>query len=213
MDGRVTVNGETVRLLGTRVDPASDAVAVDGTVVRARRKMYVALNKPPGYICSRRGEEGRRTIGELIPKEWGNLYSVGRLDCDSEGLIFLTNDGEFSLHLTHPRYQVSKTYLATVEGRADETVLRILTRGVWHEGERLKAQKARLLSASNSRSVIELVLTEGKNREVRRLFASQGLTVTRLQRVQIGRVKLGELRSGRWRTLTEPEVKTLLTKI
>lgn len=208
---RVAVNGETVRELGRKVDPEHDRVTVDGRLVRPKRKLYLALNKPRGYVCSRKDELNRRTIYELIPREWSNLYSVGRLDYDSEGLIFLTNDGEFSLRLTHPRYGVRKKYLATIEGRVAREVLSRLTHGVFHEGEELKADKARLISASNSQSVVELDLAEGKKREVRRLFESQGLAVKRLARMQIGKIKLAELPPGKWRTLTEPEIKSLLS--
>jgi len=208
--GRVEVNGKPVAELGARVDPLHDRVVVDGKPVRAKRKLYVALNKPPGLVCSRSDEYDRQTIYGLLPKEWGHLHSVGRLDYQSEGLIFLTNDGEFSLHLTHPRYGVRKKYVATVEGRVAEAVLSEFTKGVWHNGERLKAEKTRLVSASAAQSVVELELAQGKNREVRRLFESQRLTVKRLQRVQIGKIKLGELRLGKWRTLTEPEIKSLM---
>ncbi|HHY87108.1 MAG TPA: rRNA pseudouridine synthase [Verrucomicrobia bacterium] len=208
--GRVAVNGRIIRELGTRVDEAHDQVSVDGKPVRVRRKLYVALNKPAGCVCSRKDELGRPTIYELLPREWSNLYSVGRLDYDTEGLLFLTNDGEFALRLTHPRYGVRKKYIATVEGRVTQDVLDRVQRGVFDRGERLKAEQARLLSSSLARSTVELVLTEGKNREVRRLFELQGFAVKRLRRVQIGRIKLGELKAGRWRTLTEPEIKSLL---
>jgi len=210
LDGRVEVNGQPVRILGTKVDPLHDKISVDGKPVRAKRKLYVALNKPKGCVCSRKDEFDRPTIYELLPKEWGNLYSVGRLDYDTEGLIFLTNDGEFALRLTHPRYEVNKKYVATVEGRVEQDMLSKFIRGVFHDGEKLKAQKARLVSATKSVSVAELELTEGKNREVRRLFESQGATVKRLQRIQIGKIKLGELKPGKWRTLTEPEINSLL---
>jgi 23S rRNA pseudouridine2605 synthase len=208
--GRVEVNGRTVTELGTRVDADHDKVSVDGKPVRVKRKLYVALNKPPGLVCSRNDEVGRETVFGLLPKEWGHLHTVGRLDYNSEGLLFLTNDGEFSLRLTHPRYGVVKKYVATVEGRVEEQALRPFTQGVWHEGERLKAQRVRLVAASKAQSVVELELAQGKNREVRRLFESQRLTVKRLQRVQIGKIKLGELRLGKWRTLTEPEIKSLM---
>ena len=208
--GRVAVNGATVQELGVKVDPLHDRVAVDGQPTRVKRKLYVALNKPPGVVCSRKDELERPTIYGLLPREWGHLHSVGRLDYLSEGLIFLTNDGEFSLHLTHPRYGVRKKYVATVEGRVAAEMLVQFTRGVWYQGEQLKAETARLVSASQSQSVVELELAQGKNREVRRLFESQRLTVKRLQRVQIGRIKLGELRLGKWRTLTEPEIKSLM---
>ena len=213
LDGRVNVNGRPVRLLGTKVDPVHDNVTVDGRPVRAKRKLYVALHKPAGYVCSHQDERGRPTIHDLLPKEWQNLHSVGRLDFDSEGLIFLTNDGQFALCLTHPRYGVGKKYMAGVEGRVDEAMLKRFLRGVWHAGEKLQARAVRLISASRAKSVVELELGEGKNREVRRLFESQGLTVKRLQRTQIGKIKLGELKPGRWRTLTETEISTLLQKI
>jgi len=208
--GRVAVNGEVIRQLGTKVDPWHDRVTLDSQPVRARRKLYVALHKPRGCVCSRKDEFGRPTVYDRLPKEWTGLYSVGRLDYDTEGLLFLTNDGEFALRLTHPRYAVRKRYLATLEGRVEAQRLELFTRGVYHQGEKLKAEKARLISASQSRSVVELELAEGKNREVRRLFESQGLTVKRLERTQIGKIRLGELKPGKWRTLTEPEIKSLL---
>ena len=210
LEGRVEVNGEIIRQLGTKVDPLHDRVRVDGKPIRTKRKLYVALNKPRGCVCSRKDEFDRPTIYELLPKEWDNLYSVGRLDYDTEGLIFLTNDGQFALHLTHPRYEIRKKYVVTVDGRVEQEMLNRFTTGVFHEGEKLKAQKARLVSATKSISVAELELTEGKNREVRRMFESQGKTVKRLQRVQIGKIKLGELKPGKWRTLTEPEINSLL---
>ncbi|HVU07718.1 MAG TPA: pseudouridine synthase [Verrucomicrobiae bacterium] len=214
LDGRVAVNGEIVRLLGTKVDPLHDAIVVDGKAIRAKKKIYLALHKPRGCVCSHKDELNRPTTYDLLPKEWQEtVSSVGRLDFNSEGLIFLTNDGQFALHLTHPRYGVHKKYVATVEGKVERGMLEEFTRGIWHAGEKLKAQKAVLISASKSQSVVELELSEGKNREVRRLFESQGLTVKRLLRTQIGRIKLGELKPGKWRALTETEIRTLLSEI
>jgi len=210
VEGRISINGQAATQLGTKVEPGRDRVAVDGQPVRSRRRLYIALHKPRGYLCTRQDPENRRTLAELLPKEWTHLYSVGRLDRDSEGLIFLTNDGEFSLRLTHPRYGTCKVYRVTVEGRVEPTVRPRLLAGVKHDGEVLRATKARLISANNTHSVLELELSEGKNREVRRLCESLGFLVTRLQRVQIGRIKLGELPPGKWRTLTEPEIKSLL---
>jgi 23S rRNA pseudouridine2605 synthase len=213
LDGRVAVNGNIIRQLGTKVDPAHDEVTVDGKPVRVRRKLYVALHKPAGCVCSHADELGRPTIYDLLPKEWQVVHSVGRLDFNSEGLIFLTNDGQFALRLTHPRYGVRKKYVATVEGEVGGEMLKRFTQGIFDGGERLRALSARLVSGSRARSVVELELGEGKNREVRRLFESQGLTVTRLQRTRIGKIKLGELKPGRWRTLTEAEIKTLLSDL
>lgn len=206
--GQVSVNGQIVQVLGTKVDPLHDKISVDGKPVRERRKIYIALHKPVGFVCSRKDELGRRTVYELLPKEWQIAHTVGRLDFNSEGLIFLTNDGEFDLHLTHPRYGVRKKYLATITGKVEREMLEKFVRGVFHGGEKLKAESAHQIS----RNVVELELSEGKNREVRRLFESQGLVVERLQRTQIGKIKLGELKTGRWRTLTETEIKTLLLK-
>ena len=206
--GRVTVNGCVVKELGSKVDPGHDRVAVDGALVRSKRKLYVVLNKPPGYICSSKDPEGRRNILSLLPKEWSNLYSVGRLDYQSEWMIFLTNDGDFCLRVTHPRYAVPKRYHASVEGVVDPELPRRLVRGVEHEGEQLKANRVRVLRSGGQRSSLEIELLGGKNREVRRLLETQGLTVKRLQRFQIGQIKLGELPEGKWRILTEPEIRS-----
>lgn len=211
LDGRVAVNDEVVRLLGSKVDPGRDRVAVDGRPVHVKRKLYLALNKPRGCVCSRADERGRTTVYELLPKEWQTVYSVGRLDFASEGLLFLTNDGEFALRLTHPRYGVRKRYVATVDGWVGEEMLRQFESGVWHGGEKLRADRAWFVSEGKAQSVVELELAEGKNREVRRLFESQGLSVRRLVRTRIGKIKLGELKPGRWRTLTQTEIKTLLS--
>jgi len=208
--GRVTINGEPALELGRKVEPGHDQVVVDGKPVKPKRKIYLAMNKPPGLVCTRKDEHDRPTIYQLLPREWDHVHSVGRLDYASEGLLFLTNDGEFSLRLTHPRYGVRKKYVALVEGRVEAEMLGRFTRGIVHEGETLKAEKARLLSTGHGKSVVELELTEGKYREVRRLFEAEGMTVKRLQRVQIGKINLGELRVGRWRTLTEAEIKSLL---
>ena len=213
LDGRVSVNGRVVQTLGTKIEPGRDVVELDGRPLKVRRKLYVALNKPPGFVCTKKDELGRSTILDLLPSEWSHLVPVGRLDRESEGLLFLTNDGDFALKLTHPRYGVRKIYRATVEGKAEHSMLRRFLEGVEDAGETLKAEKARLISANNSHSMVELELAEGRNREVRRLFASQELNVTRLQRTQIGRIKLGELPVGKWRALTEPEIKSLLAPI
>jgi 23S rRNA pseudouridine2605 synthase len=209
---RVTVNGEILDQLGARVDAERDRVAVDGRPVKPKRKLYLALNKPSGYVTTRSDESNRRTVLDLLPKEWGHLFPVGRLDFETEGLLFLTNDGDFSLRVTHPRYEVAKTYRALVAGRVDRELLERLTKGVHQGGDRLRAQKARLISAGNSRSVVEVVLTEGKYREVRRMFEALERDVLHLKRTQIGPIKLRELPSGKWRTLTEPEIRSLLSK-
>jgi 23S rRNA pseudouridine2605 synthase len=213
LEGRVSVNGHVVRLLGTKVDPGHDKVVFDGQPVRPLKKVYLALNKPVKCVCSHKDELGRPTVYELLPREWQMVSTVGRLDFNSEGLIFLTNDGEFALRLTHPRYGVRKKYVTTVEGEVTPEMLKRFTQGVFSDGEKLKALSAHLISGSRARSVVEMELGEGKNREVRRLFESQNLTVKKLQRTQIGKIKLGELKPGKWRTLSPAEIKTLISDL
>ena len=213
LEGRVAVNGQVVRLLGSKIDPAHDKVAVDGKFVRAKKLVYIALNKPVRCVCSRKDELNRPTIYELLPREWDSVQSVGRLDYNTEGLIFLTNDGQFALRLTHPRYGIRKKYLASVEGEVTQAMLALFRSGVFHEGERLKALATKMISHTRAKSVVELELGEGKNREVRRLFESQGLMVKKLQRTQIGKIRLGELKPGKWRTLNETEIKTFTSDL
>jgi len=209
-EGRVWVNGQPAREPGTKVEPGVDNVVVDGRPIQARRRLTVALHKPPGFVCSRTPQSSRqRIVGELLPAEWQDLYPVGRLDRDSEGLLLMTNDGEFCLRLTHPRYGVTKHYRATVVGKVDHGVVTRICAGVEDEGETLRARRARILSANASHSCVELELTEGKQHEVRRLFGALGFTVERLERLQIGPIKLGELKSGRWRVLTAVELEAL----
>jgi len=213
LEGRVKVNGQVVRLLGSKVDPVHDQVLVDNKSVQAKKLVYVALNKPVGCVCSRKDELDRPTIYELLPREWETVQSVGRLDYNSEGLIFLTNDGQFALRLTHPRYGIRKKYLVTVEGEVNPAMMQLFKQGIFHEGERLRALSAKIISGTRAKSVVELELGEGKNREVRRLFESQAVTVRKLQRTQIGKIRLGELKPGKWRTLNAVEIKTLISDL
>jgi pseudouridine synthase len=211
LEGKVTVNGKAVRELGSKVDPARDSVSFEGKVIKPKKKLYVAINKPSGFICSRTDPGSRRVLSDLLPAEWGNLFSVGRLDYNSEGLIFYTNDGDFSLRLSHPRYGIEKRYLVIVKGEVPAEALKAMTKGIFNEGEVLKAQKARILQSGQGGTIIEIVLREGKNREIRRMCESLGLEVEKLQRTQIGKIKLGQLPKGKWRTLTEVEIKSLIS--
>jgi pseudouridine synthase len=210
VEGRVAVNGQTVRQLGAKVDPAHDQVTLDGAPLRARRKLYLALHKPRRVICTRSDPQGRRTVFDLLPREWGNVYPVGRLDWDSEGLLLLTNDGEFCLRVTHPRYGVRKLYRVSIAGRVPAEALRQMETGVHDQGERLRAERARVVDSGPDWTLLELTLTEGRNREVRRMLERLGLEVRQLKRIQIGKIKLGELPAGRWRTLTDAEIKSLI---
>jgi len=208
--GRVTVDGQVVRLLGTKVDRAKNEVARDGRPLKPLAKRFVALNKPPKILCTRRDTHERRTVFDLLPADWGHLFTIGRLDADSEGLILLTNDGEFCQKVAHPSHGLLKTYRVTLAKRLGPETLEQLTIGLRDKGEFLKARRARLLSTNNTRSEAELVLAEGRNREVRRMFKALGFRVLRLQRVAVGPVKLGELPSGKWRVLSRAEIASCL---
>jgi 23S rRNA pseudouridine2605 synthase len=211
-EGRVSVNGKTVTELGSKIDPDLDKVSVDGRPIKAKRKLYLAVHKPPRLICSKSDPAERGTVHDLLPREWTHLQSVGRLDYLSEGLIFYTNDGEFALRLTHPRYGIRKKYLVTVKGEVTVEHIKLFQKGVYDHEDVLRAEQGRILKSNHSHSLVELTLGEGKNREVRRLFESQNLEIERLVRTQIGPIKLGQLPKGKWRTLTGPEIKSLMPK-
>ncbi|MBE7504045.1 MAG: rRNA pseudouridine synthase [Verrucomicrobiales bacterium] len=209
-EGRVLVNGAPALEPGFKINPTTDAVTLDGRPIQARARRTVALHKPRGVISSKaRQTPKQRLVTDCLPPDWSDLYPIGRLDRESEGLLLLTNDGEFCLRLTHPRYGVLKKYVATVIGKLGLSHLDQLRAGVTDRGELLRPQRVRLVSANASHSVVELDLTEGKQHEVRRLFAALGFAVERLQRIQIGPVKLGELPPGRWRVLAPTELEAL----
>ncbi len=205
-DGRVTINGKRITRPGTPVDPVRDVVAVDGTEIRPQKKRYLAIYKPMGYVCTRADEMGRSILADLIPPEWASVYPVGRLDRESEGLIFMTNDGDFCLRVTHPRYGVLKKYRVTVRGKVENRDLRPALEGIRLGREVLRAASARVLAHDFSGSLIEMDLLEGRNREIRRIMKFLGHKVENLRRIQIGPIKLGSLKPGKWRVLQDSEV-------
>jgi len=209
-EGRVFVNGQPVRLLGSKIDPDRDAVAVDGKPVVVERKVYLALNKPAGVLCTSRDTHGRERVLDLLPRSLPRLYTVGRLDKDTEGLLLLTNDGTFSLRLTHPRYKMSKTYLVEVEGELKSAEIARLLEGVPSEGELLRADKIFQVHARPGGTELRLILSEGRKRQIRRMMATIGHPVKRLVRLAVGPVKLGNLRISQWRHLTHEEVQQLM---
>ena len=208
--GKITVDGQVVRLLGTKVDPAKHQIAINGKIIRAKVKRFLALNKPPKILCTRQDTHNRSTVFDLLPNDFGHLFTIGRLDSDSEGLVLLTNDGEFCQTVAHPRHGMPKTYNVTLAKRIDSVVLKSLTTGLNDDGDFLKAKHAKLLYANNTRSQVELVLEEGKNREIRRMFKVLGYRVLLLQRIAVGPVKLGELPLGKWRVLSQAEITSCL---
>ena len=203
--GRVTIDGRVARL-GDRVDPSSQRVEVDGVQLPLRPEAVTyLLYKPVGVISTASDPEGRKTVVDLVPGS-PRVVPVGRLDADSEGLILLSNDGDLVNAVTHPRYGVSKTYLAEVTGQPGPAALRQLREGVELEDGRARAGSARLVSRSGKGALVELVMNEGRNREVRRMFDAVGHPVIRLVRVAIGPLRDRNLAPGRWRELSAQEV-------
>ena len=209
-DGRVSVNGQPARLLGTKVDAERDAVAVDGRPVVIEGKVYIALNKPAGFLCTNHDTHHRQRAVDLLPRSLPRVYTVGRLDKDTEGLLFLTNDGTFSLRLTHPRYKMSKTYLVEVEGELTSAEIARLLKGIRSDGEILHADKIFQVRSQKNTTELRLVLREGKKRQIRRMMAVVGHPVKRLVRLAVGPVELGNLATTQWRHLTHEEIYKLM---
>ncbi|HEY7510169.1 MAG TPA: pseudouridine synthase [Vicinamibacteria bacterium] len=208
-EGRVTVNGDVVREMGARADAARDDIRVDGVRVKpAQERVYLLLNKPKGVVTTRHDPEGRKTVMALVPAVAG-LFPVGRLDVTTEGLILLTNDGEFAQQVSHPRYEVSRVYHAKVRGVPAAETLARLQRGVRVEGERLAVDRVRVLEGGNN-AWLELALHEGKHHEVRRLLEAVGHPVSKLKRVALGPLTARGLEVGAFRHLTPGEVRQLL---
>ncbi len=208
--GQVFVNGQPVCVLGSKIDPDRDTVAVRGRPVVVERKVYIALHKPAGVLCTNRDTHGRPRAVDLLPRSLPRLYTVGRLDKDTEGLVFLTNDGTFSLRLTHPRYKMTKTYLVEVEGELKSAEIARLLKGVRSEGEWLRADRIFQVRAQHDVTGLRLILSEGRKRQIRRMMAEIGHPVKRLVRLAVGPVELGNLRISQWRHLTHEEVQQLM---
>jgi 23S rRNA pseudouridine2605 synthase len=228
LDGRVAVNGQTVRELGTKADPGDD-IRVDGRRIRpAERKRYILLNKPAGFVTTRSDPQRRRTVLDLLAGVREYVYPVGRLDYDTEGLLLLTNDGELAAALTHPRHGVERTYEARVAGVPDEDALDRLRRGVPLDGHRTRPADVFLLTRDRARhsvtsrgerqssgrekkvrSVLRLTIREGRNRQVRRMCEAVGHPVESLRRTRIGPISDRQLKPGEWRELTPKEVEKL----
>jgi 23S rRNA pseudouridine2605 synthase len=207
--GRVTVNGAVVRELGTRVDAAQQKIAVDGQAIHAERPVYWLVNKPRGYLCTNRDPARRPLAIDLVPHVDQRVYTVGRLDEDSEGLLLMTNDGELAHRLMHPRFGVEKTYLAQVAGVPSKEDIQQLLKGVWLSDGHVKARHVKRLKSHAESTSLRIVLSEGKNREIRRMLARLGHKVLRLRRVAIGPVELGTLAPGKARKVTGEELASL----
>ncbi len=204
--GRVAVNGQVVTRLGTKVDPAVDRVTVDGKPIPLPQpKMYLALNKPVGYASTTQDRHAKRTVLDLVPKGH-RLFPVGRLDVNSEGLIFLTNDGYFAYRVTHPRFQVEKEYHVLVKGTPTQDALEALARGIPMDGWTTAPAKSVIIGREGGDTWLSITIVEGRKRQVRRMMEAVGYPVLRLIRVRVGGVHLGDLKPGEYRDLTEQEI-------
>ena len=211
LDGQVEVDGEIVTRLGTKVDPTTAVIRVAGKrLPPISPHVYLVLNKPRGVVSTMSDPEGRRTLSDLVADRPERLFHVGRLDTDTSGLLLLTNDGDFAHRMAHPSYEVDKTYVAEVEGEVRPATLRQLLDGVVLEDGPVTVNQVRVVSQGTGKSIVELVIHEGRNRIVRRLLDHVGHPVRRLTRTAIGPVQLGGLRTGELRELTLDELGVLL---
>lgn len=213
LEGRVRVNGEVVTELGTRIDPESDTVEVDGSAVRRPPIRWILFHKPRGCLTTKDDPHGRTTVYDVLPNDVRGLRYVGRLDQDTEGLLLLTNEGEAVHRLMHPSYEVDREYRATVEGRPGEAALERLREGVELDDGPARALEARHVEDVGHGAVVALVLREGRKREVRRMCEAVGHPVTHLLRVRFGPIRLGDLPAGEWRDLTGEEVGALRREV
>ena len=208
-EGRVKVNGRTATI-GDKVDPVRDKIMFkEKRVIKDKTKMYVMLHKPRGYVTTLKDEMGRRCVEELVADAGVRLFPVGRLDRNSEGLLIMTNDGDFANKLTHPSRHVSKVYRVTVREKVTEEQAALLAGGLMIDGRRTLPCDVNILDAKENRSVLNIVLYEGRNRQIRKMCEQVGLSVIRLKRVEIAGVKLGMLPQGKWRELNEKELRHL----
>jgi len=206
--GWVSVNGK-IAALGDSADVDTDVILVDGKPLPSQQDhVYIMLNKPRGYVTTLSDERGRRTVADLVADCGIRVYPVGRLDYDSEGLLILTNDGEFANAMMHPKHQVDKTYRVWVIGYRPEAT-ELLKRPIVLDGYQIRPPEVKLLSASNATACYEVTIHEGRNRQVRRMCDAAGMNVTRLQRISEGKLTLGKLPLGKWRYLTKEEIAKL----
>jgi len=211
-EGRVTVNGETVREMGTKADPARDDIRVDGRRLKsAERLRYILLNKPAGYVTTRSDPQRRRTVIDLLHGVKEYVYPVGRLDYDTQGLLLLTNDGDLAAKLTHPRHEVDRTYEASVSGMPDDEAIDRLRSGIPLDGRRTLPAEVVLVNKGprNRTGVLMITIREGRNRQVRRMLEAVGHPVQSLRRIRFGPLALRGLKPGEWRELSEVEVEKL----
>ena len=208
-EGKVTVNGEKAEI-GCKIDPERDRVKVNGKKIeRPNKFIYLMLNKPRGYISTMSDEQGRKCVAELVSDADARVYPIGRLDKDSEGMLLFTNDGEFANKMMHPSGGMTKTYRVTVRPSITEEQINKMMTGMMLDGKKTLPADIKILINEPGRVVLEITISEGRNRQIRRMCEGVGLQVARLKRISTGRLKMGMLQPGKWRRLTKAEVKLL----
>ncbi len=214
VEGRITVNGQVVQVLGLTIDDEKDEVKVDGRRVRKDEQMiYLMLNKPKGYLVSMKDPFGRPTIRDLLPSFKSRVFPVGRLDYESQGLLILTNDGDLAYRLVHPRFEVKKVYLVRVKDQPGALELAKLEKGIFLDGKKTAPAKIVPLRVSPQKTLLRVEIYEGRKREIRRMFEAIGHRVFELQRVKLDGLSLGKLKKGQWRYLSAKEVGNLKKKV
>ena len=208
-NGEIKVNDKVVTTLATDVNEKKDKVEYKGEILSLPSSfIYLKMNKPKGYASTSSDEKGRKTIFDLLEDKSVRLFNVGRLDYDTEGLILLTNDGDFANHVIHPSFEIEKEYVVTVEGRMMESEFAVLRKGVVVSGERMPEAKVKPISFDGKFTKVDVIITEGQNHQVRRMFEAIGRNIRLLKRIRIGKIKLGNLYRGKTKPLTDEEISS-----
>ena len=212
--GKISINGETCYDLSRQIDPASDKVLYQAKEVKQKRgNLYIMLNKPVNYLVTAKDDFGRKTVFELLPDEDLHLFPIGRLDLKSEGLLLLTSDGDFANEIMHPRYKLPKVYKVSVKGSINKNQIEQLRQGVEIDGRKTLPARVYIKNRKSDQTQLRIVIREGRKRQIRKMISFIGSEVIRLKRTQIGKVKLGDLPSGRWRYLTNGEIRSLRSAV
>lgn len=212
-DRKVTVNGKTVETMGPDIDVENDTVCINGVKISPHTdKVYIMLNKPAGIICSCADERGRKTVIDIVGNHGERLFPVGRLDIDTEGLLILTNDGDFAYRCTHPKHEINKKYFAIVRGQLDDITVRKLCSGIAIDGRRTSQAAIEIIDRAMERTKLHITIHEGRNRQVKKMFEQVGCRVEYLKRVSVGGLELGSLEKGKWRNMSEDDIRLLGVK-
>lgn len=208
--GRVSINGNKVINPAVDIDPNNDSVYIDGKLIYLEeKKVYILMNKPAGVLCACRDDRGRKTVIDILGNIGARVFPVGRLDYDTEGLLLLTNDGDFANRCTHPSHEVNKTYHAVVSGSINDAALNALRQGIDIDGRKTSGAKVKVLARGKDTAVVSVTIHEGRNRQIKRMFETIGYRVEKLKRTAIGNLKADDLLPGQWRHMQKPDFEKI----